>query len=79
MRIVQEIKVECATQQEFDNLVQWIEEQEFCTVEFDAVQRLSINGRIMVSISPWGPDERDVGPQWAEFCKELKHAVSLNG
>ena len=80
MRVIQEIKVECATKAEYDTLMQWVEEQEFCTVEptvTSHMHRPSIH--CIVSITPWSPHGGDQRAQFDEFCAELEHAVSLNG
>lgn len=75
MRVIPEIKVECATQQEYDALVEWIEEQGYCTVEFNVLtgpQRRLLGGKI-VSITPWGEGDRQA--QWEEFAAELQDFV----
>lgn len=72
MRLIQEVKVECATQQEFDALVEWIEAQTYCTVEFNAIVRQVANAPIVVSIIPFIPEARE---QFEEFAAELQHFV----
>lgn len=72
MRVIQEIKVECATQQEYDALLEWVEGQSYCTVEFNILTPGAAGPRRVVSMLPYDPEH---SARFEEFCAELQHFV----
>jgi hypothetical protein len=76
MRVIQEIKVECATQQEEDALIEWVEHQCHCTVEFNVIARRSEG--ITYSMTPYfGSDAPDASTRFEVFCAELRKFVKV--
>lgn len=72
MKLIQEIKVECESQQESDALLEWVENQTYCTVEFNILTPGATGPRRVVSMLPFDPEH---SARFEEFCAELQHFV----
>lgn len=75
MRIVQEVKVECVTQQEYDALLDWVENQFECTMEFNVVGKRGVEQRTVSLIPYMDPP----AGRFESFCTALQRFVDGKG